>query len=138
MRSLSSPPTRSTTANRRPNRTALADLRLLIAVCALAPWALAQVPQRIIDYAAAVGAHPDDPRIPNEGTPRFGGVFTYAHNETLASLDSHKSAAATTTTQNSHFAEGLFALDANGMSQPDLVDSYTVSADGTVYTLSLR
>ncbi len=139
MKAPSSPPVRCATANGRPSRTAFAPLKLLIVACALAfTWALAQAPQRIIDYAAAVGPHPDDPRIPNAGTPRFGGVFTYAHNETLASLDSHKSAAATTTTQNSHFAEGLFALDATGTSQPDLVDSYTVSADGTVYTFSLR
>ncbi|MBX3140327.1 MAG: hypothetical protein KF875_06235 [Trueperaceae bacterium] len=139
MKAASSPPTLRTTASGLPGRAVLFRLRLLIAVCALAcTWALAQPPQRLIDYAAAVGVHPEDPRIPNVGTPRFGGVFTYAHNETLASLDAHKSAAATTVTLNIHFAEGLFALDATGTSRPDLVDSYTVSDDGTVYTFSLR
>ena len=101
-------------------------------------WTLAQPPQRLLDYAATVGPHQDDPRIPNVGTPQFGGVFTFAFNETLASLDSHTSAAGTTTTQNIHFAEGLFAFDATGSSTPDLVDSYSVSPDGLTYTFSLR
>src|SRR5690606_8621373 len=61
-----------------------------------------------------------------------------AENELIPSIDSHRSSARTTTIVNSVFAEGLFAFNAVGASQPDLVDTYEVTEDGLVYTFTLR
>lgn len=100
--------------------------------------ALAAAPQAIVDYAAQVGIHPADARIANVGTPRFGGTLDVAENETIPSIDSHRSAARTTTVVNTVFAEGLFAFNAVGGSAPELVDTYEVSDDGLTYTFNLR
>lgn len=111
---------------------------LLICLAALFGVVTAAAPQALVDYAETVGVHPDDARIANVGTPRFGGTLSVAENELIPSIDSHRSSARTTTIVNSVFAEGLFAFDATGSSQPQLVDTFQVSEDGLVYTFTLR
>lgn len=113
-------------------------LTLIIVLAALLAVSMAGAPQSILDYAATVGAHPPDARVASVGTPRFGGTLNVAENEVIPSIDSHRSAARTTTIINAVFAEGLFAFDATGASQPQLVDTYAVSEDGLVYTFTLR
>ncbi len=113
-------------------------ITLAVSLMVLLGTSLAAAPQNIVDYAERVGTHPEDARMSNAGTPRFGGTLNVAENELIPSIDSHRSSARTTTIVNSVFAEGLFAFNAVGASQPDLVDTYEVTEDGLVYTFTLR
>ena len=98
----------------------------------------ANAPQRLIDYAASIGSHPEDARMPNVGEPRFGGVLNFAEAETIGSIDSHRTGARVATQVNVVFAEGLFAFNSVGASAPQLVASYEVSDDELTYTFTLR
>jgi len=90
------------------------------------------------EYAARVGTHPEDGRIPNDGEPRFGGTLNIAEERSIPTLDSIRAPNRNAEELNLHVAEGLFAIDATGNPAPQLVADYTVSEDGTRYTFTLR
>jgi len=98
----------------------------------------AQPSDALAAYAALVGVHPDDARIPNEGEPRFGGVLHVAEGKGLTSLDNIRVPNQGAEDVYLHVAEGLFALDVNSNPAPQLIESYDVNDDGTVYTFTLR
>ena len=71
------------------------------------------------------------------GMDRYGGVLTVVGHASLAILDPMKGPIITGNISN-HTHEGLFALDADFMPQPELVDEWQVSGAGMRWTFKLR
>ncbi|MBI4279708.1 MAG: ABC transporter substrate-binding protein [Armatimonadetes bacterium] len=86
---------------------------VLIAVGALTPAGLAQAPVR-------------------------GGVLRWGVEAEPPTLDPHWTTVSVTAQIANHIFETLFTLDKDGNPLPHLVDRFTVSPDGRVYTLDLR
>jgi len=98
----------------------------------------ANAPEHVRAYAAEIGVNPPDSRIPGDGEPLFGGTLHVAESRGIASLDNIRVPNNTVESVYLHVAEGLFATDLTGSVVPQLVDSYTVNQDATVFSFTLR
>ena len=72
------------------------------------------------------------------GTPIYGGSVIVGITQDLDSLDPHVAIAAGTDEVLFNIFEGLVKADENGVMQPAVAESYTISEDATVYTFTLR
>jgi len=78
------------------------------------------------------------PTPPPAGTPRFGGTLRIVSQASIATLDSVWSPFYVVIAVAQHLYETPMGWDSNLLPGPRMVDSFTVSADGKVYTFSLR
>ena len=69
---------------------------------------------------------------------RAAGTLNVALESEVVILDPHATTAAITRTFASHVFDTLFAMDAEGMIQPQMVESWDVSADGLAWNFLLR
>jgi len=72
------------------------------------------------------------------GTPQYGGSITVGITQDLDGLDPHKAISAGTKEVLFNIFEGLVKFDSEGNLRPAVAESYRISADGTVYTFTLR
>jgi len=70
--------------------------------------------------------------------PASGGILRAGMEAEPPTVDPHWTTASVTAQIVNHIYETLFTLDKDGNPIPHLVDKYTISPDGLVYTLDLR
>ena len=72
-----------------------------------------------------------------QAEPVKGGTLIWGHSETTQNLDMHQTGTASTgrVLQNVH--DSIVTVDKDLNVIPNLAESYEISDDGTVYTLSL-
>lgn len=89
----------------------------------------------VVAALMALGASP--PAVLAQA-PSRGGVLRAGMEAEPPTLDPHWTTASVTAQIAVHIFETLFTLDKEGNPIPHLVDSFTISPDGRVYTLDLR
>ena len=78
------------------------------------------------------------PTPPPAGVPRFGGTLRVISHGSVSSLDPVFSLFAVINYVSKQWYEQLFAWDGNLNAQPQLVDTWSLSADGLEYTFDVR
>ena len=78
------------------------------------------------------------PTPPPSGEPQFGGTLRITAQGSISALDPIFSFFYVTQAISSHIYEGLFGWDNDLEVQPRGIESWSVSADGLVYTFTLR
>jgi peptide/nickel transport system substrate-binding protein len=86
-----------------------------------------------ISFSLAVGQ-----ALAVSSEPQFGGEITIALQKAPENLDTDYGTQWEATQVMNHVYEGLFETDGNGLPQPYLAESYTLSSDSKQYEIKLR
>jgi len=78
------------------------------------------------------------PTAPPAGTPRFGGTLRVVSQASIATLDAVWSPFYVVVAVAQHLYETPLGWDNNLLPAPRMVDTWSVSADGTIYSFTLR
>ena len=87
---------------------------------------------------SVAASRPASRPIPAEGTAKFGGTLKYVPQGSIKFVDTMATGAIVTGTVGRHSYDQLFWRDANYNIFPQMLSSWSVSADGKEYTFKIR